>query len=536
MDPSIGRRVALKELQLPANLVGSARRERIERFYREAKAAGALTHPNIVTIYEVGDEAGRHFIAMEFLEGQTLQDQIEIRGTLPPKEAVDTCVQVLEALDYAHSKGIIHRDIKPANIQMLPGGLVKLTDFGIARIMHEPSITQSGQIFGTPSYMSPEQVMGKEIDPRSDLFSLGVVLYEALTGGKPFTGDSVVTITYNITNNSPARPANIPDALADIVVKAMEKDPSGRFQSAREFADALKSDWAAQSSNVLVGSAPPVPPPIFFPPGQQQNPTASGQTAAPPFGQLQTSQSTSTPQSSPAPNLPPPGQTAYSTSKSRGPLLTQRQRAAMATIVTALALGAAFLAAIYFTNQAYEQYQLRANDKKAAENIRKGNELVKRNQLMAAVEQYKAALRMELTTKTKKSLVLAVSSCYDGIAQDFLNNGNPSAAIENLKLALKYVSDSGNTLFLMGAAYTRLNQWPQAITYFEQAISLDPESDGGRQARGVLAQYYWNRASDFYQQGDMNSAVDYWQKVLQTDPGSHLAQAAQDQIDKALLR
>ncbi|MEJ5298466.1 MAG: serine/threonine-protein kinase, partial [Armatimonadota bacterium] len=268
IDPSIGRRVALKELQLPPNLVGGARRERVERFYREAKAAGSLTHPNIVTIYEVGEEAGRHFIAMEFLEGQNLQETLEIRGALPAKEAVDIARQVLEALDYAHSKGIIHRDIKPANIQLLPGGRVKLTDFGIARIMHEPSITASGQIFGTPSYMSPEQIAGKEIDPRSDLFSMGVVLYEALTGQKPFTGDSVVTITYNIMNTPAPEPRGVPEGLAAIVRKALEKDPAHRFQSAREFLEALSGDWTARQN--AAGTL--TPPPVFFPPGGGTSP------------------------------------------------------------------------------------------------------------------------------------------------------------------------------------------------------------------------------------------------------------------------
>ena len=211
-DPIMGRRVALKELAVPANLQGAARRERIERFYREAKAAGSLTHPNIVTIYEVGEENGRHFIAMEYLEGQSLRDVLQVRGTLPVPEALRIAQAIAAALQYAHRHGVIHRDVKPDNVHLLPDGRIKLTDFGIARLMFEASLTADGQVFGTPSYMSPEQVAGKPLDPRSDLFSLGVMLYEMVTGRKPFTGDSVVTITYNIMNLDPTAPPGVPPA------------------------------------------------------------------------------------------------------------------------------------------------------------------------------------------------------------------------------------------------------------------------------------------------------------------------------------
>ena len=146
MDTGINRRVALKELLVPPNLAGAQRRERVERFYREARAAGALAHPNIVTIYEAGEDHGRHFIAMEFLEGQTLREVLDIEGKLPIERALDIAKQICAGLSYAHSKGVIHRDIKPDNIQLLPSGLIKITDFGIARIMEEPTLTADGPV------------------------------------------------------------------------------------------------------------------------------------------------------------------------------------------------------------------------------------------------------------------------------------------------------------------------------------------------------------------------------------------------------
>ncbi|MCA1595810.1 MAG: serine/threonine protein kinase, partial [Chloroflexi bacterium] len=239
-DPAMNRRVALKELALAPNLVGEQRRERIERFYREARAAGNLAHPNIVTVFKVGEENGRHFIAMEFLEGDTLRSMLQVGGPLPVHRAVEICAQICDALDYAHQRGVIHRDVKPDNIQILPDGAPKLTDFGIARLGGEPGITQAGQVFGTPSYMSPEQIAGKAVDQRSDVFAMGVVLYEILTGRKPFTGDSVVTITYNIMNMDPAPPPGVPGHLQQIIRKAMAKTPEQRFQSAAEMATELR--------------------------------------------------------------------------------------------------------------------------------------------------------------------------------------------------------------------------------------------------------------------------------------------------------
>jgi serine/threonine-protein kinase len=251
-DTVLGRRIALKELNIAPNLTGQAKRERIERFNREARAAGRLSHPNIVSIYDFGEENGRHFIAMEFLEGQTLRDMMQVRGALPLKEAINIACQVLEALGYAHANRVIHRDIKPDNIHILPGGQVKLADFGIARLTEEPSLTSDGQVFGTPSYMSPEQIEGRGIDYRSDIFSLGVLLYEMLTGRKPFTGDSVVAITYAVMNAEPPPMGGVPMGIEQVIRRAMAKSPAQRQASADQMRQDLRN--AEQI------------PPLFFPP------------------------------------------------------------------------------------------------------------------------------------------------------------------------------------------------------------------------------------------------------------------------------
>lgn len=241
VDPTINRRLALKELNIAPTLTGQARRERIERFFREGRAAGAMNHPNIVTIFEIGEDNGRFFIAMEFLEGQSLRDRLQTVGPLPLAEAIATTAALCDALSYAHAGGVVHRDIKPDNVHILPGGTVKLTDFGIARILGEDSLTMAGQVFGTPSYMSPEQVTGNPMDGRTDQFSLAVLLYEMLTGRKPFTGDTVVTITYRIIHEPMPVPPGVPFEVAQVMENAMSKAPESRYGSVIEFKNALNA-------------------------------------------------------------------------------------------------------------------------------------------------------------------------------------------------------------------------------------------------------------------------------------------------------
>jgi serine/threonine-protein kinase len=242
-DPLIDRIVAIKTITL--SLAQEERDEYEARFYQEAKAAGRLSHPNIVTIYDVGRSGDIAYIAMEFLQGRELRDILNDDKLLPVDQAIDIVAQVAMGLAYAHEHGIIHRDIKPSNIMVGRDGHVKITDFGIARMASSAVRTQTGMVLGSPKYMSPEQVMGKLADQRSDIFSLGVMLYEMLTGQAPFTGENVNAIMYQTLNTIPQPPsalnAAVPDMLNFIVAKALAKDLEHRYQNARDFANDLRA-------------------------------------------------------------------------------------------------------------------------------------------------------------------------------------------------------------------------------------------------------------------------------------------------------
>jgi len=244
-DPSIGRLVAIKTIRASAgDEDDSESREFRERFMREAQTAGILSHPNIVTIYDVGEDkdSGVSFIAMEYIEGKTIKAMLVEKANFAPDQIADIIGQVGEALDYAHRKGIIHRDIKPANIMITTDGKVKITDFGIAKVASS-NLTTTGQFLGTPNYMSPEQVTGAPVDGRSDIFSLGVVLYEMLSRRKPFAGENLTTISYKIVHENYAPLAdgtkNVPEEFDTILSKALSKDPWNRFQRGKDFALSL---------------------------------------------------------------------------------------------------------------------------------------------------------------------------------------------------------------------------------------------------------------------------------------------------------
>ncbi|MGS5089567.1 CHASE2 domain-containing serine/threonine-protein kinase [Hydrogenophaga sp. A37] len=242
-DPKIGRVVAIKTLALGAEFEGSELQDARERFFREAETAGRLQHPNIVTIFDAGEEHDLAFIAMEFLQGRDLLDHARPGALLPVATVLVIGIRVAQALDYAHRQNVVHRDIKPANIMYDPvSDTVKVTDFGIARIT-DASRTKTGMVLGTPSFMSPEQLAGKHIDGRSDLYSLGVTLFQLLTGTLPLRADSMAALMYQIANEAPPdvrslRP-ELPTALTDILSKAMAKAPKDRCQTGAEFAKSL---------------------------------------------------------------------------------------------------------------------------------------------------------------------------------------------------------------------------------------------------------------------------------------------------------
>src|SRR3989338_5558872 len=242
-DPLIDRVVAIKTINL--GLALDEKEEYEGRFYQEAKAAGRLNHPNIVTIYDVGKSGDVAYIAMEFLQGRELRDIMNDVGILPVDQVLDIVAQVAQGLAYAHEHEIVHRDVKPSNIMVVHDGHVKITDFGIARMASSAVHTQTGMVLGSPKYMSPEQVMGKTIDQRSDIFSLGVMLYEMLTGQAPFNGENVNAIMYQTLNAVPAPPNTLNPAVPEmanfILAKALAKKLEDRYQNAKDFSADLRA-------------------------------------------------------------------------------------------------------------------------------------------------------------------------------------------------------------------------------------------------------------------------------------------------------
>src|SRR5712671_7054373 len=241
-DSVLERMVAVKTVNMALERDGTDKFE--ERFYQEARAAGSLNHPNIVTVYDVGKAGDIAYIAMEFIEGEELRTLIGEGRPLAVEKAVSIAAQVAEGLSYAHQHGVVHRDIKPANIMVGPSGPAKITDFGIARMRSSGDLTQTGMMLGSPKYMSPEQVIGKRADHRSDVFSLGVILYAMLTGTTPFNGENVTALMYQIVNFVPPAPSSVnqavPELLDYIVAKMIAKPIEERYADAAEVARDLR--------------------------------------------------------------------------------------------------------------------------------------------------------------------------------------------------------------------------------------------------------------------------------------------------------
>jgi serine/threonine-protein kinase len=330
-DPLIKRRVALKTIR-PDQLEGERPEDLVARFRREAQAAGRLSHPNIVAIYDFDEDAGTWFIAMEFVDGRELKECFAAEERFRPSDIERIMTQILSALDYSHRHGVVHRDIKPANIFLLADGTVKVADFGIAHI-ESSNLTQVGTVVGTPNYMSPEQIMGLPVDGRSDLFSTGVILYQFLTGERPFVGSSTTTMQ-KVLKEDPLPPSTLnvqlPPAIDAVVRKALAKRADDRFQTAQEFANALRSALAAPLAGEATAMAATDATRRYVPGSAT---LASGGEATTP--------NLATPAPAPAPTgaptSPPPAMPARSS-----------QRTAMAIVAAVAVIGIAALAAAWW--------------------------------------------------------------------------------------------------------------------------------------------------------------------------------------------
>ena len=244
-DPVIGRTVAVKTIKLSEEGTGMSRPELLMRFQTEARAAGLLTHPNIVVVFDAGEEDGLYYITMELVEGKSLQAHLDGGQAFALPRVLRIMEQTCSALQFAHERNVVHRDIKPANIMLAADDTVKVTDFGTAKILQFGTMQQTAHVMGTPSYMSPEQVKGRAVDGRSDIFSLGVLLYEMVTGEKPFPGQNITTVIYKIVNEEPVPPRQIDPSIhpgiSAVVMKALAKEPEARYQSCREMLEDLRN-------------------------------------------------------------------------------------------------------------------------------------------------------------------------------------------------------------------------------------------------------------------------------------------------------
>jgi len=232
LDPKIGRRVAVKELRVPPDAAPEDAQKLRDTFLWQGVAAARLGHPNIVAVFDAGVEADSSYIVMELLRGATLAERLSERGKLSVDEALQIAAQVLDALEFASQHRVVHRDIKPANLIIESSGAVKVLDFGIARLESDGRVIRKRGLAGTPSYMSPEQAAGRRIDRRSDLFAVGVVLYEMVCGRKPFRGDTVADILREIEHAELRLPADLPAALCRVLTKALQRDPRARYDTA----------------------------------------------------------------------------------------------------------------------------------------------------------------------------------------------------------------------------------------------------------------------------------------------------------------
>jgi serine/threonine-protein kinase len=299
IDPNIGRPVAIKTIYFGGTRKPEEIERQRERLFREARSAGMLSHPGIVTIYDVEQQGDLAYIAMEYVDGPTLDQVLSEAEPLNAERMFSILAQTAVALDYAHSKGIVHRDIKPANIMLSADGTAKIADFGIAKITAAENLTMTGSIVGTPHYMSPEQVQGQPVDGRSDQFSLAVIAYETLTGEKPYTGEHLTTVVYKIVAEEPVPPHRLNPSLStgieNVLRKALAKKADGRYRNCQEFIESLEKacgatkGWKSMPRGGLLNAATmadvkapliAAPAPVVLPPPRRKGRAEPGTATA----------------------------------------------------------------------------------------------------------------------------------------------------------------------------------------------------------------------------------------------------------------
>lgn len=586
-EVATGRRVALKELNIAPGQVLQEKQERIARFQRESRAAGQLNHPNVVSVYQAGEENGRYFFAMEFLEGQSLRDKLGAVGSFPLRDALVIFYQLLDALTYAHQRRVVHRDIKPDNIHILPGGQVKLTDFGIARLTDEAGLTSAGQVFGTPSYMSPEQIVGGLIDARSDIFSAGILLYEMLAGRKPFVGDNVVAITYAIMNSAPASLTGIPSGIEAAILRAMSKSPLHRFTTADEMKAELKraetspAHYGLHGSNSTsgVGAYPsmtggyqiagmPGLPGAFGYPPPQNLPSSPGNSSGSqpwaynngsPGSPTGSSGNTGTGQRSSATGavIPPggfgaiPGQNPLTSPfpqyKSPSIVLSPGMKTFLFSILLASVLGGGIALGVIAFMRGYENYKVVAGSEQITQLVKQGKAAYEKTDYEVARQKFEAARQNGKDEKQLQEIYHNLAATYIALGNKEMVEKNWEVAKTSYEKAIEVADDElleqakrgrGDALEHLGksrdtplpppvqrATESRTNAPPQEVDT-TQTVAQD-RANAQAKAKQLIAE-----GEKLLQTNNIKGAREKWLEAVRVAPGTSESQTARQRLNE----
>jgi predicted Ser/Thr protein kinase len=469
-DPLIGRLVALKTIRSIAHADDDETKEFQQRFIREAQAAGILNHPSIVTVHDIGqdDTSGVSFIAMEYVEGNNLKEVMAQGRALSFEQIADIIGQVADALDFAHAKGIVHRDVKPANVILIEGYRAKITDFGIAKIASGNSnLTTTGQFLGTPNYMAPEQIKGAPVDGRTDIFSLGICLYECLTRRKPFGGDSLTSISYKIVHEPfpPIHDINpaIPEGFEDVVANCLAKDPAKRYQRARDLGNALRAvsrgerpvrpvdPMLAEETMVTrtdrAGATPASPTmEVPFPPGVD----------APPPNAQEAGTRAAAVKAVPAPAAPKPPRAPS------GPVLRRRISPPLFIAIVALLVLGLIGAVVAIRSK---QSSVPTVDKTTAAKREKEKQLREEGNILLRQGRVTDAY-----AKFEELQKLNPNSPYVATTMQKLNAMRQQEAISKQQLT------AAEAKFQEGLAFFNQKKWSDAVTAFQESFALNPNA------------------------------------------------------------